>query len=59
MDHQASAEESTIDLNESEKQGVSLKDMTPEQRFEETVDSIFVTLNFTKKLKVDAGLRSL
>ena len=57
MNHQA--EESNIDLNESEGKVVSLKDMTPEQRFEETVDSIFVTLNFTKKLKVDAGLRSL
>ena len=47
-------------MNESEgQQVVLLKDMTPEQRLEETVDSIFVTLNFTKKLKVDAGLRSL
>ena len=59
MDTQASAEENNIDLNDNEKQGVSLKDMTPKQRLEETADSIYVLLNFTKKLKVDAGLRSL
>ena len=49
--------EESIDLQDEKNQ--KLEDLTPEQRLAETVDSIFVTLNFTKKLKVDACLRSL
>jgi hypothetical protein len=49
--------EESIDLQDEKHQ--KLEDLTPEQRLAETVDSIFVTLNFTKKLKVDTGLRSL
>lgn len=33
--------------------------LSPEQALVERADSVYVTLSFTKRLKVDAGLRSL
>ncbi len=35
------------------------RQLTPVQELEERVDSIYVTVDYTKRLKVDAGLRSL
>ncbi len=35
------------------------RQLTPVQQLEERVDSMYITVNFTKLLKVEAGLRSL
>ena len=35
------------------------RQLTPVQLLEERVDSMYITVNFTKLLKVEAGLRSL
>jgi hypothetical protein len=50
---QASEESGVIDETPEERQ------LTPTQVIDEVVDSMWITLEFTKRLKVDAGMRSL
>ena len=45
-----------LDLTENDPH---YRQLTPEEEFEETVDSIYVVLKFVKALKVDYGFRSL
>jgi hypothetical protein len=52
-DNENIEEAGVIDEKPEERQ------LTPVQQLEERVDSMYVTANFTKLLKVEAGLRSL